>query len=822
MLDDLLGLDRGKLGDAAEWGFRWAGLPPLWVVVLILIPAVIVLTFLVYRREGRTASRGMKFFLGTLRAILILLALVILFEPILTVDREYPRESHIALVVDESLSMGLVDAVSDPEKKAELAWATGITERKARNLSAGEETDVNSLRRIDIVNRALSNTSLFEDSGKKVDLAAKLSKKFTVKLFSFAATAKLAPLPVKIELKNTFTSTAIGDSLTAVLNAMRGHQLAAIVLVSDGCSNVGTDPIAVSKIFLERGLAVPVYTVAPGVAGEPRDIELVDIEAPEAVQARDYAVFDVVLKSKGLEGESISVVLSEVGREVAEENIVLESEKEQRVALRYKPLHPGEYLCTVSTPVLPGEIVKENNKLSHLLKVVDEKTRVLFVDNYPRWEYRKLKNALIRDHSVEAWCFLQSADPDFPQECTAGLEPLVELPRTMQELCKYDVVIFGDVDPFGAGFSNVPGVAEEIHRNIVSFVEEVGGGFTLIAGKRDSPKRYRMTELMKILPVVLEDQELLSMDISLRTEPFRLKVTPQGRDHPIMKLDHDSQKNLNLWEDPDGSGDGLAGLYWFYPVKRAKSSATVLAVHPRESNKYGNLPVITVQPCGRGRSLFVATDETWSWRYIVGDKYFYTFWRAAIRYLRGGKLVGGKRFTVKTDKPKYSIGETVKITARMLDQDYRPLADPSCPANIAGPHAEEMQVQMKAMAERPGTFETEFKPDDVGFYKIVVGSELFGDERDRGFASFAVHVPVKEFENPMIDKKVLETLAANTKGVFVPITEIQRLPDVITARGTTYAYETKEDELWDSPLAILLFVGVIATEWLVRKRARLI
>lgn len=822
MFDKLLGLDRGKLGDAAEWGFRWANLPPLWFVVLVLIPVVIVFTFLVYRGEGGGASRRMKLFLGTLRALLIFLTLIILFEPILTVEREYPRESHIALLVDESLSMGLTDVVPDPEQKAELAWVTGITNKKKSRLSAAEEAETNSLRRIDIVNRALANTSLFEDAGRGVDLVTKLGKRFTVKFFTFSATAKPAALPPKVELKSTSTSTGIGDSLTAVLNAMRGHQLAAIVLISDGCSNVGTDPVAVSKLMGERGTAVPVYTVAPGVAGDPRDIELIDLEAPEVVQARDFVIFDVMLRSKGLDGESISLTLREAGKEVAEENVVLEEGKEQRVTLKYKPLYPGEYVCTVSTAVLPGEIVRENNELSHLLKVVDEKTRVLFVDNYPRWEYRKLKNALIRDHSVEAWCFLQSADPDFPQECTAGLEPLVELPRTMQELCKYDVIIFGDVDPYGRGFSSVPGVAEEIHRNIVLFVEEVGGGFAMIAGKRDSPERYRLTELMKLLPVVLDDHGLVAADATPRTESFRVKLTPQGRDHPMMKLDPDPQKNINLWEDPDGDGDGLPGIYWFYPVRRAKSSATVLAMHPKESNKYGNLPIIAVQPYGRGRTLFVATDETWSWCYIVGDKYFYTFWREAIRYLRGGKLVGSRRFNVKTDKPKYAIGESVKIIARILDREFKPLTDATFPANIAAPHAEEVRVEMKARPDRPGTYEAEFKPETVGFYKVVVGSEVFGDDRERGFASFAVHTPLREYENPMIDKKVLEAIAANTKGVFLPITEIQKLPDLITARGTTYAYEAKEDELWDSPLAILLVVGVITTEWIVRKRARLI
>ncbi|MDQ7780107.1 MAG: hypothetical protein RDV41_10420 [Planctomycetota bacterium] len=822
MFDRLLGIDRGKIGDADYWDFRWGSMPALWLVVLVLVPTIIVLTYLVYRKEGRSASNGMKFFLGALRCLLILLALCIIFEPIIFVEREYPRESTVLVLVDESLSMGLVDPCADSEKKEEIAWATGISRKRGAALSAEQAGTVDSLKRIDIANRILRNDALFEEDGKKMDVLEKLARRFTIKSYTFAAALRPAPSLGHVELKDTSTSTAIGDSLMAAFNATRGHQLVAVVLVSDGCSNVGADPVFVAKLLAEQGKDVPVYTIAPGVPVEPRDIELIGLEAPEAVQARDFAIFDVTLKSTGLDGISVSVFLSEGEREVAEETVTLESGREQRVSLKYKPIRPGEYVCTVSVPVEPGEIVAENNRLSQLLKVVDEKTRVLFVDNFPRWEYRSLKNALIRDDTLDAWCFLQSADPDFSQETSRGLEPLLELPRTAQELYKYDVIIFGDVDPNGPGFSSVPGVAEEIQRNIVSFVEDIGGGFAMIAGKRDSPGRYRVTPMMKILPIVLEDGDYRTFEQAPNRPSFMLQVTPQGRDHPIMKLDSDPVRNLNLWQDPDGNGDGLPGMYWFYPVKRTKSGATALAVHPTEQNKYGHLPIIAVQPCGRGRSLFVSTDETWSWRFVVGDKYFYSFWREAIRFLRGGRLVGGKRFTVKTDKPKYGVGEVVKISARILDPDYKPLEDPSYPAHLSGPQAEHTEIQLKAVAGRPGAYEAEYKPESVGFHKLSVGADLFGEERDSGFASFAVQVPVKEYANPMLDRKTLESIATTTRGAFVELGDIQKLPDLITGRGATFAIEPKEDELWDSPLALLLFAIMITTEWIVRKRARLV
>jgi Ca-activated chloride channel family protein len=59
-------------------------------------------------------------------------------------------------------------------------------------------------------------------------------------------------------------STATGDAITAALKSLEGKAPAAIVLLSDGKSVRGTDPLAAAQAAKER--KIPIYTVALGTA----------------------------------------------------------------------------------------------------------------------------------------------------------------------------------------------------------------------------------------------------------------------------------------------------------------------------------------------------------------------------------------------------------------------------------------------------------------------------------------------------------------------------------------------------------------------------
>ena len=60
----------------------------------------------------------------------------------------------------------------------------------------------------------------------------------------------------------------------------------------------------------------------------------------------------------------------------------------------WRPQQTGEFELTMRVPEQPTEIISENNALTVPINIRREALRVLFVESYPRWEYRYTRNAL--------------------------------------------------------------------------------------------------------------------------------------------------------------------------------------------------------------------------------------------------------------------------------------------------------------------------------------------------------------------------------------------------------------------------------------------
>jgi Ca-activated chloride channel homolog len=94
-------------------------------------------------------------------------------------------------------------------------------------------------------------------------------------------------------------TTATGDAITAALRTITGTAPAAIVLLSDGKSVRGSDPLDAARAAKQR--KVPVYTVALGTSnGDPQTLAAVaKATGGRAFTARDVKSLDQVYKRLG-------------------------------------------------------------------------------------------------------------------------------------------------------------------------------------------------------------------------------------------------------------------------------------------------------------------------------------------------------------------------------------------------------------------------------------------------------------------------------------------------------------------------------------------
>lgn len=472
-----------------------------------------------------------------------------------------------------------------------------------------------------------------------------------------------------------------------------------------------------------------------------KDVALLWVEAVDAVLANDGVSMAVFLRSSGFEGQEIPIeawlcpvrgndALPDPAPGKLEALIASSSRADgqavklagdgriQRERLDPFPRTPGDYWLILRAGPGPGETHLWNNYLVHPVRVVDERLRVLYVEHAPRYEYRFLKNALLRDPKILAHCFLTSADEGFPQEHTKSddplfQEPLREFPRDLKTLLQFDVVIYGDVDPALLG----PGAAGRIS----SFVTEFGGGLLFVSGASHNPRSLAGTALAGLLPVVPDPAERPAGELL----DFQYRLTADGRTSPLTNFREfrgDRDRNQEHWEDRDRKRDGLPLIRQFQKVRAVKAGASVLV---EAAGVPAPAPLFVVSQAGRGRVFWSATDETWLWRYLTGDEpWFYPFWKGALLWAREAKLLlGTRRHRIMVDPGDGRRGGLVHVSAAAYDEKFEPRADPELAAFVAPPQGPPVRVTLSKDKARNGYYEGAFRSTQSGIHSVRLGED---------------------------------------------------------------------------------------------------
>ena len=810
---NLLGLDRSPgsvMGEGARLEF--AALPRgVGAMAMVLaVPALVALLWWLTTKEVRVLSRGRRLALVALRLGVLLALGAMLIEPVLITSRRETVRSRLAMVFDDSESMKFADPYTDNSKAASLATSLKIA-------AEGGRSPVDRLRetpRLGLVQSALGLN--LEALGNGRDL-------YTYDLESASRAAPdLSARSRKIEsIKPNRSVSPIGDALQGVLASHRGQPVAGLILATDGRSNAGEDPLRAAEAAVRQG--IPIYAIAAGADEGPRNIRLAEIEASPTVFVRDPMNVAVVVEARGLKDAEATVVLeqrindSKDWEPIGNQRVVLgEDGILKRSTFRVTPKVVGQHEFRARVEDAGPELTLEDNTATAAVKVVRQQIRVLMIAGEASPEVQFLRNALMRDQHVEFAAWLQESDPGYRQ---AGDRPISRLPNDQAELNKYDALLL--VDP------NMQALGPQWPEMIAKFVGQEGGGLIFVAGELHSQQIFEAAEnkssgddWVKILPVVREPglfrTEAEARLSSLNT--YTLELTPEGRGDPVFAFHPDPIRNRAVL----GS---LPGMYWSFPVTRARPGATVLARHgdPRMQNQYGRHVLLASQLYGPGRTVFIGFDSTYRWRYLAED-HFDGFWARLVDRVGRNKALGGRLpFQVNLGKGTYRVGDQVTIGVRYAEAAaMAEAADLAAELEIAGQPPEPLRFER--VLEDPGLLTATFPAQQAGAYSLRIVAATAanaGSDVKASTTTFRVEPPRREIDEPALNRPLLAELARLTGGRVFELADLGKLDDAIPMREVTRTLENR-DELWDAPLLYAIIVLGLTGEWILRKLSKMV
>jgi hypothetical protein len=235
------------------------------------------------------------------------------------------------------------------------------------------------------------------------------------------------------------------------------------------------------------------------------------------------------------------------------------------------------------------------------------------------------------------------------------------------------------------------------------------------------------------------------------------------------------------------------------------------------------MPLIAAQYYGKGEVLFLGLDETWRWRDSTGDRLTSRFWGQIVTQLGLPHLLGhSRRVQLELERGEAVLGRPGSVKARLLDKDYEPLTRPTVRAVLVQHDAgegkkREQPMELKRIKSMPGEYRAALPNDTPGRFELRV-DEAEGLEP----ASLSYRVeqpPGHETEIAGMAEEALRAAAQTSGGRFYREEDLHHLAADIAPRALPFV-QRQEILLW-SPLTLLLFVGLITAEWVLRKFSNL-
>jgi hypothetical protein len=298
-----------------------------------------------------------------------------------------------------------------------------------------------------------------------------------------------------------------------------------------------------------------------------------------------------------------------------------------------------------------------------------------------------------------------------------------------------------------------------------------------------------------------------------RVAPRAFSFNQQTNKLPALILEPISQRNRELWKH-------LPVPAWSAPIENLPSAEIFLQAQLDESGK--NLtPLLAGHTFGAGKALYAGFDETWKWRFEVGDKYHQRYWNQLISWIMEKPFaVSDSRISLDVGGNTFSSGEKAVIRARLRDENGKPAQEPFPEVDALLWNGNKVIATIPLKAETGGLFLGETPQLGQGNYRVSLRSPEFLNEIDSDVEATFLVKPIMNSEKSYLtcNVELLKQMADLSGGTFLPEEQAGQLNKILKPVSSGRMI-TSELVLWQSYWWFVPIFFLLVIELFLRKRA---
>ena len=139
---------------------------------------------------------------------------------------------------------------------------------------------------------------------------------------------------------------------------------------------------------------------------------------------------------------------------------------------------------------------------------------------------------------------------------------------------------------------------------------------------------------------------------------------------------------------------------------------------------------------------------------------------------------------------------------------------------LTAPNGEQRQLPAALSSPQDGRYSVAARFDQQGVYKIDAIATRGGERIGTASRPVLVGGADLEMTQPRLNDAVLRRLAAESNGHYLAADEAGRLPSLLR-QSRAEAGTPEMRDLWHNGWSLLLIVGLLAAEWVARRRVGL-